>query len=135
MQSLYELLDKLDLEALRAQRRLTIPFATVPGSILAILTAVCYAGYLLILRKGRDRRRAAGPIFDSTLTCGLTALAAGLIVGDFEPLPSLPMHAWLLLLALSASFSTACDEGALVRWHHHLSFKIRSRTDPVYLSD
>ena len=27
MQSLYELLDKLDLEALRAQRRLTIPFA------------------------------------------------------------------------------------------------------------
>ncbi len=26
MQSLYELLDKLDLEALRAQRRLTIPF-------------------------------------------------------------------------------------------------------------
>jgi drug/metabolite transporter (DMT)-like permease len=72
------------------------------GSILAILTAFCYAGYLLILRKGRDRRRAAGPIFDSTLTCGLTALAAGLIVGDFDPLPSLPMHAWLLLLALSA---------------------------------
>ncbi len=72
------------------------------GSILAVLTAVCYAGYLLILRKGRDRRRAAGPIFDSTVTCGLTALAAGLIVGDFDPLPSLPMHAWLLLLALSA---------------------------------
>ncbi len=74
----------------------------VLGSILGILTAVCYAGYLLILRKGRDRRHAAGPIFDSTVTCGLTALAAGLIVGDFDPLPSLPMHAWLLLLALSA---------------------------------
>lgn len=74
----------------------------VLGSILAIVTAFCYAGYLLLLRKGRDRRRAAGPIFDSTLTCGLTALAAGLIVGDFEPVPSLPMHAWLLLLALSA---------------------------------
>ena len=72
------------------------------GSLLAILTAVCYAGYLLILRKGRDRRRAAGPIFDSTVTCGLTALAAGLIVGDFDPVPQLPMHAWLLLLALSA---------------------------------
>jgi drug/metabolite transporter (DMT)-like permease len=72
------------------------------GSMLAILTAVCYAGYLLLLRKGRDRRRAAGPIFDATVTCGLTALAAGLIVGDFDPVPSLPMHAWLLLLALSA---------------------------------
>ena len=74
----------------------------VLGSILAILTAVCYAGYLLLLRKGRDRQRAAGPIFDSTLTCGLTALAAGLVLGDFDPVPSLPMHAWLLLLALSA---------------------------------
>ena len=74
----------------------------VLGSVLAILTAVCYAGYLLILRKGRDRQRAAGPIFDATLACGLTALAAGLVVGDFDPVPSLPMHAWLLLLALSA---------------------------------
>ena len=52
------------------------------GVIFGLLTAICYAGYLLILRKGRDRRRAAGPIFDSTLTCGLTALAAGLIVGE-----------------------------------------------------
>jgi len=74
----------------------------VLGSFLAILTAVCYAGYLLILRKGRDRQRAAGPIFDSTVACGLTAMAAGLVVGDFDPWPSLPMHAWLLLLALSA---------------------------------
>ncbi|MEX1345164.1 MAG: DMT family transporter [Candidatus Limnocylindrales bacterium] len=72
------------------------------GSVLAILTAVCYAGYLLLLRKGRDRQRAAGPIFDATITCGLTALAAGLIVGDFDAVPSLPTHAWLLLLALTA---------------------------------
>jgi drug/metabolite transporter (DMT)-like permease len=66
------------------------------------LTAVCYAGYLLLLRRGRDRRHAAGPIFDSTLTCGLTALAAGLVLGDFDPVPALPMHVWLLLLALTA---------------------------------
>ncbi len=74
----------------------------VLGSILAILTAVCYAGYLLLLRKGRDRRRAAGPIFDATVACGLTGLAAGLAAGDIDLVPSLPMHAWLLLLALSA---------------------------------
>jgi drug/metabolite transporter (DMT)-like permease len=74
----------------------------VLGAVLAILTAVCYAGYLLLLRKGRDRRRAAGPIFDATLACGATALLAGMLVGDFDPLPSLPMHAWLLLLALTA---------------------------------
>ena len=77
----------------------------VLGSILAILTAVCYAGYLLLLRRGRDRSRAAGPIFDATLACGLTGLAAGLVVGDFDPVPSLPMHAWLLLLALTAQIA------------------------------
>lgn len=72
------------------------------GSVLAILTAVCYAGYLLLLRKGRDRQRATGPIFDATLTCGLAGLAAGVIVGDLEAMPSLPMHGWLIALALSA---------------------------------
>ena len=46
----------------------------VLGAVLGILTAVCYAGYLLLLRKGRDRSRAAGPIFDSTLACLLVAL-------------------------------------------------------------
>jgi drug/metabolite transporter (DMT)-like permease len=74
----------------------------VLGSVLGILTAVCYAGYLLLLRKGRDRSRAAGPIFDSTLACLLVALAAGLAAGDFDPMPALPSHVWLLLLALTA---------------------------------
>lgn len=72
------------------------------GSLLAILTAFAYAGYLLLLRKGRDRDRAAGPIFDSTLSCLLVALAAGMLVGDLDPVPTLPGHVWLLLLALSA---------------------------------
>jgi drug/metabolite transporter (DMT)-like permease len=72
------------------------------GSFLAILTAFCYAGYLLILRKGRDRKRAAGQIFDATLACGLTAVAAGLLVGDLDLEPSLSMLFWLLMLALSA---------------------------------
>ncbi len=72
------------------------------GTLLGILTAVCYAGYLLLLRKGRDRSRAAGPIFDSTVACLLTALVAGLVVGDLDPLPPLPTQVWLLLLALTA---------------------------------
>lgn len=72
------------------------------GSLLAILTAFAYAGYLLLLRKGRDRERAAGPIFNSTLSCLLVALLAGLLVGDLDLLPRLPGHLWLLLLALSA---------------------------------
>ncbi len=72
------------------------------GSILGVFVAITYAGYLLLMRKGRDRRRAAGPILDATIATLLTGLVIGLIVGDFDPVPSLPAHFWLLLLALSA---------------------------------
>jgi drug/metabolite transporter (DMT)-like permease len=72
------------------------------GSLLATASAVAYAGYLLFLRKGRDRDRAAGPILDSTLSCAIAALLAGILMADFEPLPTLPGHVWLLLMALTA---------------------------------
>jgi drug/metabolite transporter (DMT)-like permease len=72
------------------------------GSALGIFVAITYAGYLLLMRKGRDRRRAAGPILDATIGTLITGLVVGLVIGDFDPLPSLPGHAWLLLLALSA---------------------------------
>lgn len=72
------------------------------GSVLGILVAITYAAYLLLMRKGSDRRRAAGPILDATVATLLTGLFVGLAMGDFEPIPSLPGHVWLLLLALSA---------------------------------
>jgi drug/metabolite transporter (DMT)-like permease len=74
----------------------------VLGSVLGIIVATTYAAYLLLLRKGRDRKHAAGPILDSTIACAAAALAAGVVIGDFEPIPTLPAHVWLLLLALSA---------------------------------
>jgi len=48
----------------------------VLGSLLGIVVAVTYAAYLLLIRKGRDRRHAAGPIFDATLACAVAALVA-----------------------------------------------------------
>jgi drug/metabolite transporter (DMT)-like permease len=72
------------------------------GSVLGVFVAITYAGYLLLMRKGRDRRRAAGPILDATVGTLLTGLVVGLAMGDFDPVPSLPGHVWLLLLALSA---------------------------------
>jgi drug/metabolite transporter (DMT)-like permease len=72
------------------------------GSALGVLVAITYAGYLLLMRKGRDRQRAAGPILDATIATLLTGLIVGLVLGDFDPIPSLPGHVWLLLLALSA---------------------------------
>ncbi|MFV2064395.1 MAG: EamA family transporter, partial [Chloroflexota bacterium] len=77
------------------------------GSMLGIIVAITYAAYLLLLRKGRDRHHAAGPIFDATLATAAAGLVAGLVVGDFEPVPSLPAHVWLLLLALTAQIGAA----------------------------
>lgn len=72
------------------------------GSILGVFVAITYSGYLLLMRKGRHLRRAAGPILDATLGTLLTGLVVGLALGDLELLPSLPGHMWLILLALSA---------------------------------
>lgn len=72
------------------------------GVILGLGVAATYGAYLLLIRKGRDRAHAAGPIQDATLACAGTALLAGIVAGDLA-LPASPgAHAWLLLLALSA---------------------------------
>lgn len=73
------------------------------GAVFAILAAVAYAGFLLILRQGnRDRRRPAGPLFDATLTGALASVVAGLVVGDVDLVPAWPAHGWLVALALNS---------------------------------
>ncbi len=73
------------------------------GVVMGVLTAVSYAGYLIVVRRGqRDIRRLAGPLFWATLATATAAALAGILVGDFDPMPSLPAHAWLLILALSS---------------------------------
>lgn len=74
------------------------------GVIVGLGTAAAYATYLLLLRKGRDRARVAGPIFDATLACAIASAVGGLIVGDLDLTPSWPAHGWLIALALSAQF-------------------------------
>ncbi|MGH2511346.1 MAG: DMT family transporter [Candidatus Limnocylindrales bacterium] len=81
------------------------PYGAAPlaGVVLGVLTAFSYAGYLMVIRRGqRDIRRLAGPLLWATLSMSVVAALAGLIVGDFNPVPSLPAHAWLVLLALTA---------------------------------
>jgi drug/metabolite transporter (DMT)-like permease len=72
------------------------------GSALGIFVAITYSGYLLLMRKGRDRRRAAGPILDATAGTLATGLLIGVVMGDLDPTPGLPALVWLLLLALTA---------------------------------
>lgn len=75
------------------------------GVLVGLGTAAAYAGYLLLIRKGRDRSRVAGPIFDASLACAVGSIVFGVLWGDLNLVPSWPAHGWLILLALSAQFA------------------------------
>ncbi|MEO8246364.1 MAG: DMT family transporter [Chloroflexota bacterium] len=71
------------------------------GVAFGLLTGIAYAGFLLILRRGNaDQRRPAGPLFDATLSAAVFSALIGLPLGELDLVPTLPAHAWLLLLAL-----------------------------------
>jgi drug/metabolite transporter (DMT)-like permease len=78
------------------------------GVLFGALTAVCYAGYLLVLRRGgRDLQRPAGPVAISTLASVFGTAGMSLLAGGFDPVPRLPAHAWLLALGvISQSFGS-----------------------------
>jgi len=81
------------------------PYGAAPllGVAAGLVTAFSYAGYLIVVRRGqRDIRRLAGPLFWATLATAVAAALAGIVVGDFDPRPSLPGHAWLAILALTS---------------------------------
>ena len=70
------------------------------GVLVGIVVAASYAGFLLLIRKGRDRHHVAGPILDSSIACALTSIVVGLAVGEFQPWPGLESMAILLLMGL-----------------------------------
>jgi len=73
------------------------------GVGLGLLTALCYAGYLLVIRRGsNDIRRPAGPVAISTASTMVVAIAAGVILGDLDPVPAWPSHGWLAVLGLTS---------------------------------
>ena len=73
------------------------------GVVMGLLTALTYAGFILVLRQGnRDARRPSGPLLDATLTGAVCAAIAGVAVGDVDFAPDWPGHGWLVLLAISS---------------------------------
>jgi drug/metabolite transporter (DMT)-like permease len=75
----------------------------VLGVVYGLATAVTYALFLLVLRQaGTGLRRPAGPLFDATLSAAVCCAAAGVAIGDLDPVPDLEAQAWLVLLALSS---------------------------------
>jgi drug/metabolite transporter (DMT)-like permease len=87
------------------------------GVALGLLTAVCYAGYLLLIRVGgRDPRRPAGPVAIATFVTAGVAAMVGVAGGDFDPTPPLASLAWLALLGVtSQSIGYLCISVSLPR--------------------
>jgi drug/metabolite transporter (DMT)-like permease len=73
------------------------------GVVLGVATAFCYAGYLLIIRRGgRDLRRPAGPVAIATVSTAVVAALVGLAMGDLDPTPAPASLAWLAVLGLTS---------------------------------
>jgi len=73
------------------------------GVVLGIATALCYSGYLLIIRLGgRDPRRPAGPVAIATVATAAVATVVGLAIGDLDLTPSLESLFWLAVLGLTS---------------------------------
>ena len=75
----------------------------VLGVLLAACAAFFYSGFLMLYRNANT---SLGPVVrvlrDVVAGSTVGALAAGLISGDLDFVPSWPAHGWLLLLALGA---------------------------------
>ena len=81
------------------------PYGAHPplGVGLGLITAFCYAGYLLVIRRGtNDIRRPAGPVAVSTASTLVVAAIAGVVIGALAPVPAWPSHGWLALLGLTS---------------------------------
>jgi drug/metabolite transporter (DMT)-like permease len=81
------------------------PYGANPalGVVLGIGTALCYAGYLLVIRRGsRDPRRPAGPVAVATVFVALAASVVGAIGGDLDLTPRIESLAWLALLGVTS---------------------------------
>ena len=73
------------------------------GVVLGILTAICYSGYLLLIRRGgRDQRRPAGPVAIATASVVVCSFVVGELVGDLDLTPGPASLFWLAMLGITA---------------------------------
>lgn len=73
------------------------------GVGLGIITALSYAGYLLIIRSGgNDLRRPAGPVAISTASTAVVAIVVGAMLGELDAVPAWPSHGWLALVGITS---------------------------------
>ena len=87
------------------------------GVLISLITALCYSGYLLLIRiGGRDVRRPAGPVAIATLVTAITATGAGTVMGDLDLTPGPESLFWLAVLGVtSQSIGYLCISISLPR--------------------
>jgi drug/metabolite transporter (DMT)-like permease len=73
------------------------------GVLFGVVTALTYAGFLLLQRQGSaDLRRPGGPLFDTSLVTAVLAGLYGLAIGAGDFVPAWPSAGWLILLGLTS---------------------------------
>ncbi len=73
------------------------------GVVLGLLSAACYAGYLLIARRGMGAHgRPVVALLIATASTAAVAAVVGTAIGELDPWPSWPAHGWLALLAFTS---------------------------------
>ena len=73
------------------------------GTLLALLAAIFYAGFILGYRHSNDAQApGAGPLLEATIGAAVAALAIGAATGGIDLSITWPAHGWLLALALGA---------------------------------
>jgi drug/metabolite transporter (DMT)-like permease len=73
------------------------------GVTLGIFTALSYAGYLLVIRRGSsDLRRPAGPVAIATASTAVCSVVVGALLGELDPVPAWPSHFWLVLVGITS---------------------------------
>jgi len=73
------------------------------GVLFGVTAAISYGAFLLVIRySNRAGSRAFGSLLDASAATVVVGIVVGLLVGDLDLRPSLPAHAWLILLALTS---------------------------------
>lgn len=77
----------------------------VLGVVFGLATAICYSGYLLVIRRsGRDLSRPVTPVAISTAATAGVALLVGVPLGDLQLAPAWPAHGWLAIYGVTSQF-------------------------------
>jgi drug/metabolite transporter (DMT)-like permease len=73
----------------------------VPGTIHALLAAVCYSGFLYLLRRGGGEGSVVQNYAVVVVTAALAALCVGRVWGSMTLAPSTGQLVWLVLIAVT----------------------------------